>query len=167
MKKVLVDRLARAVEKNVPLLANVIINEDEELASPDDGFAAQARWKILSPNEDDVIDEAALQTIDGVRFQNPTVRDNIVPGVEGATKKNYSVTFDRPPFIQSTLQPSKLNGEFVYDRHGRHEYSKQPTTKTLPNIEYLHDRGISLLSHPADWFDIFFPKKNGGNVLHL
>ena len=62
----MVDRLARAVENNVPLLANVIINEDEELAPPDDGFAAQARWKILSPNED-VIDKAALQTIDGVR----------------------------------------------------------------------------------------------------
>ena len=116
------------------LFENVVVNEDEALIAPDDGFAAHARWKIVNPSEDDVIDEASLQTIDGVRFQNPTARDNIVPGVEGATKKNYSVTFDRPPFIQSTLQPTKANGTFLYDRQDRHQYSVQPTTTTLPNL---------------------------------
>ena len=65
-KKDLTDRLAKAVEDNVPLLENVVVNEDEALIAPDDGFAAHARWKIVNPSEDDVIDEASLQTIDGV-----------------------------------------------------------------------------------------------------
>lgn len=63
LKKELADRLVKAVEENMPLLQNVMVNEGEELAPPDDGFAPQARWKIIDPNDDDIIDEAILQTI--------------------------------------------------------------------------------------------------------
>ena len=116
-KSDLVERLKKAVEEKLPLLENVIVNEGETLVGAEDGFAAQAKWKILQPNEEDVVDEAALQTIGGVRFHNPTVRDNIVEGLEGAKKMNYEQRFDRPQFSSSCEQPVRgPAGNFVYDR---------------------------------------------------
>ena len=32
------------------------------------------------------------------------------------------------------------------------------TTVTVPDLEYLTEKGIDFESEPADWFNIYFPK---------
>ena len=64
------------------------------------------------------------------------------------------------PFVAERLLPEKnLRGRLKKDNKGNFNYSKQTLTDTVPNIEFLHSKGISLKSCPAKWFKIFFPRK--------
>ena len=74
-------------------------------------------------------------------------------------KRNYSEIFDRAPFICSAL-PSvrKPNGILKRKNNGEDVYEKQVTTVTVPNLAYLTELGIDFESHPADWFNIFYPR---------
>ena len=93
MNLALVGRLTEAVANNLPLAQDMQMNENEEMAPPDDGFTAHTKWKLLVPNENDVVDKAVSHTIEGDRSQYPAVQNNIVEGQEGAAKKNYKTTF--------------------------------------------------------------------------
>ena len=48
------------------------------------------------------------------------------------------------------------NGNFLYE--------KRLSEDTVPNIEYLHRNGIDLNSHPAEWFELFFPRCTSRNT---
>ena len=82
------------------------MNANEELAPPNNGFRAQAKWRLLDPNGNDIVDEVGLQTIDGARFHKPTVRDHNVEDKK-AQQVFYETTYDRPPFTEKRLQPQK------------------------------------------------------------
>ena len=100
--------------------------------------------------------------VGGVSFRAPTTTEaehntqfNARP-----KKRNYAEIFDCAPFAAEHLLPLRnQRGRLRKDNTGKQIYSKQATTETVPNIEFLIANGIGLESHPADWFDIFFPKK--------
>ena len=46
------------------------------------------------------------------------------------------------------------------DRQGKIIYEEKESTESWPNIDYLNGKRININSHPADWFDIFMPKKS-------
>ena len=51
------------------------------------------------------------------------------------------------------------------DSHGNYVYKKMASNITVPNLDlFLHN--INLDSHPAEWFNIFFPKLRTKNT-HL
>ena len=95
-----------------------------------------------------------------MQFQEPTVGEGeYVEGLDGAVKKNYDETFDRPPFISHAKQPKfdcsgnvevNNNGDVIYEERGHEE--------SVPNIDFLNKHGISPTSHPADWFNVFMPR---------
>ena len=159
LKAVLIQRLKEAVSQKVPLLTD---RPDDEVANnAGDGFDGGAFWQLLEP-EGPELDESCME-VDGVIFRAPTTTElehnSNYP--DRPKKRNYSATFDRSPFVSHhQLLPEKnLRGRFKKDNKGNFKYSKQTTTETIPNIEFLHSHGISLQSHPAQWFDIFFMQK--------
>ena len=102
--------------------------------------------------------------VDGVRFREPTVAEyEMVEGINNARKRNYPMEFDRPPFISHCKQPERIDGKLVKDEHGNYVYFVLPHTETLPNIDFLHSKGINTESHAADWFDIFLPMKRSAD----
>ena len=159
LKAVLVQRLKEAVQGNVPLLA---ARPDHEAANnAGNGFDGGAYWHLIEQGNEE-IDESIME-VDGIRFREPTATEaeHVAQHPDRPKKRNYSEQFDRPPFVgASTLLPEKnMRGRLRKDNKGKHKYIKQVTNATVPNIEYLHKKGIDLDSHPADWFNIFFPKK--------
>ena len=159
LKVVLIARLKEAITQNVTLLIDRPSHEVTNHAG--NGFDGGAYWSLLTPQDED-IDESVMQ-VDGIRFREPTrtEAEHQAQHPDAQKKRNYSETFDRDPFVQvELLLPEKnLRGRFKKDKDGKHKYSKQYTTDTVPNIDNLHKKGIDLNSHPATWFDIFFPKK--------
>ena len=159
LKAVLIQRLKEAVSQKVPLLTD---RPDDEVANnAGDGFDGGAFWQLLEP-EGPELDESCME-VDGVRFRAPTTTEleHNSNHPDRPKKRNYSATFDRSPFVshQQLLPEKNLRGRFRKDNKGNFKYSKQTTTETIPNIEFLHSHGINLQSHPAQWFDIFFPRK--------
>ena len=77
----------------------------------------------------------------------------------GATKDNYTLNFDRPPFISSCIQP-ELNRyqKPMKDRKGDYIYEDRTHIEALTNIEFLESHGISTPSHPVDWFNVLMPR---------
>ena len=99
--------------------------------------------------------------VEGITFRAPTTSEakHNSDFQDRPKKRNYAETFDRAPFVAERLLPEKnLRGRFRKDRNGNFIYKKQPTTETVPNLEYLFTKGIRLESHPADWFKLFFPR---------
>ena len=105
------------------------------------------------------VDESVME-VDGIRFRAPT-EDNISNHPDQPKKRNYSHQFDRSPFVteQRLLPEKNARGRFRKDAKGQFQYTKQTHTTTIPNIEYLFENNVGLDSHPADWFELFFPKK--------
>ena len=101
--------------------------------------------------------------VDGIRFRGPETseEEHISNHPDRPKKRNYNHQFDRSPFVvQEHLLPDKnMRGRFKKDAKGQFKYRKQIHTGTIPNIEYLFQNNVGLDSHPADWFEIFFPKK--------
>ena len=76
------------------------------------------------------------------------------------TKINYNLHFDRSPFIKSVLQPEiNTNGKIKMTSLGKCSYKESPTIDTVPNLSFIVDNGLGFDSHPADWFDTYFPRK--------
>ena len=69
----------------------------------------------------------------------------------GQPKKEYTLNFDRPPFISLCKQP-KLNRDQnpMKDRKGDYIYKDRTHTESLPNLDFLESHGINTTSHPAD-----------------
>ena len=157
LKAVLVERLKEAVAQNVPLLEN---RPDHEVANnAGDGFDGGAYWELLEADGGEV-DESVME-VDGIRFRAPTEEEHISNHPDQPKKQNYSHQFDRSPFVtEERLLPEKnARGRFRKDAKGQFQYTKQTHTTTIPNIEYLIENNVGLDSHPADWFEVFFPKK--------
>ena len=113
-KSELVARLREAVEKKLPLVAEMSAEVQANLAG--DGFALGAKWEIQEPDDGEVEDEAN-RVIDSISFREPTVGvADVLQGVKFAKKKNYRMVLDRPPFISSCRQPKRENGKLVYDK---------------------------------------------------
>ena len=76
----------------------------------------------------------------------------------GATKKIYTLNFDRPPFISSCKQP-KLNRyqKPMKERKGDYIYKDRTHTESLLNLEFLESHGINTTSHPDDWYNVLMP----------
>ena len=47
---------------------------------------------------------------------------------------------------------------------GKYNYKESPTTDTVPNISFIFDNSLGFDSHPADWFDPYFPRKRKENT---
>ena len=156
-KAELVARLREAVKKKLPLAEEMSAEVQGNLAG--DGFALGARWELQEPDDVDVKDESQ-RVIDSISFREPIVGiADVLQGVQFAKKKNYRMVLDRPPFISSCRQPKIVNGRLVYEKNGKCAYRNAPHTNTLPNVDFFHRRGINTDSHPADWYNCFFPIK--------
>ena len=89
-------------------------------------------------NDDNVCIEEYIREIGGKVFCEPTVRPaEYVEDENGATKNNYTLNFDRPPFISWFKQP-KLNR---YQKHMKYQkgdyiYEDRTHTESLPNLYF-------------------------------
>ena len=147
--------------QKVPLLVDRPANEVENTAG--NGFDGGAYWHLLEP-EGPELDESFME-VEGIRFRAPTTteEEHNANHPQRPKKRNYSQTFDRMPFVSERLLPEKnQRGRFRKNQKGEFLYKKQLTTATIPNIELLLEKGISLQSSPADWFDLF--SQGRGNV---
>ena len=82
-------------------------------------------------------------------------------GIVVIPRKEIFGIFNRGPFTSPPrLLPEKNStGNYRRTTDGNYVYSKQLTHLTVPNLEYLFQKGISFNSHPADWFNLFPPFK--------
>ena len=158
LKADLAKRLLEAVKVGVPV-QDLPVEQVENGAGA--AFAVGAYWKVLEQNS------AELPDLDrkGFRFREPTVPESEDVRREARVKKkNYDATFDRSPFVGTTLLPErKPNGKLRRDAQGTYTYKKMVSTKTGPNMEYIFKAGLDFESHPAEWFELFLPfnrKKN-------
>ena len=122
---------------------------------------------MLEP-EDEVVGEDDLQDTDGNQFCPPIAG---LPANEDTTqrapKKNYKEEFDRPPFLQQVKVPKNhLIGRTMRDYDGNVLYEVTNSTDSVPNIDVLHARDISIDYHPDEWFNLFLPiyKKRQENL---
>lgn len=97
-------------------------------------------------------------TVGSVRVRDPTMpaKEHELNRNERPKKRNYSEIFDRAPFTRSALLPSRNdNGVLKRKNTGEYIYEMQVNAETVPDIEYLTEKGIDFKSHNADWFDFF------------
>ena len=163
LKAVLQTRLLEAVANNVPVVGDRPVEEVENQAC--DSFQPGAYWKLLEPQGAEVDESNA--TIDGVRFRGPTMpaAEHEINSEHRPKKRNYGEVFDRAPFTSSVLLPvRKQNGTLQRKSTGAYVYSLQSSVETVPDLKYLSEKGIDLKSHPADWFNLFFPRNRDKNT---
>ena len=179
-KNDLVDRLVDAIEKNIPLVANLEVNERENLVL-DKEFAAGSRWELMKEDEE-VVDESDM-VVEGTVFVGPTedapmINDELNSEVTGAPgssdtrnkKRNYSrYIFDRPPFMRGKIQlPERIAGSNRFKLQKRNNGERKAQIKyhfvegstnddTIPNLDFLFEHNIGLESHPSDWMEIWLP----------
>ena len=119
LKADLVWRLVQAVTDGVQV-QDLPVGEVKNAAGP--AFAAGAYWKVLNQGN------AELPNLDkdGVMFREPTVPESEDAQREARVKKrNYEATFDRSPFVGTTLLPKrKSNGKLIRDANGVYTYKK-------------------------------------------
>ena len=156
-------RLTEAVENGVAIQEEQPRNEVINQAC--DSFQPGAYWKLLEAKGEEIDESNA--TINGVRFRAPTMpaAEHAVDSDHRVKKRNYEEIFDRAPFISNVLLPvRKVNGILQKKNTGEHVYKKQLCTEAVPNLEYLSANGIDKDSHPADWFNLFFPMDRDKNT---
>jgi len=163
LKADLVGRLKEAVAKNVPLLEDR--PEVEVANSAGIGFEPGAYWQLME-QEGEELDESFME-VDGVVFRAPTTteEEHLSDFAHKPKKRNYSMTFDRLPFIANRLLPVRnKSGRFRRKQNSEYIYKESPTVETIPNLNYIFSAGIGFDSHPADWFDLFFPRRRTKNT---
>ena len=87
-KEELRNRLRDAIERNLPIRAArdmAVTTGDEEMAGGI--FDPTAKWVLLKPDEDDVVNEDGLRDVDGEEYRAPTEPENEERG-EYAKKRN-------------------------------------------------------------------------------
>ena len=100
----LTESLKDAIEKNLAVVSD--LNEVEVEKFADEGFSVGAKWELEDSNDNDVCIEEGVMEIGGTVFCEPIVRPaEYVEDEHGATKNNYTLNFDRPPFISSCKNP--------------------------------------------------------------
>ena len=154
LKAVLIERLKEAVKNAVPIVQDRPPEVADNSAGKD--FDPGAYWKLLEPDGEEV--DESIMNVDGVNFRAPTVpeAEHNVEFDRRPKKKSYNITFDRLPFVCSVMLPIKRpNGGLKQKANGEYCYEKQSTTRTVPNLEFLFEKGINFDSHPADWFELF------------
>jgi hypothetical protein len=161
LKEDLVERLVKAVGEGVPLIADRASVVVENYAGV--CFQPGSYWKEMIPRGS-IIDDEAIMYVDGVQFRAPTTtaEEMEAPGYcRRPKKRNFSEIFNRGTFTSPPrLLPEKNStGNYRRTKDGSYVYSKQLTHLTVPNLEYLFQKGISFDSHPADWFNLFPPFK--------
>ena len=72
-----------------------------------DEFVLRAKWELEGEDDnDDICIKEGRRNIGGTQLRKPAVRPaEFVEGEYGATKKNYKLTLDFPPFISQRKQP--------------------------------------------------------------
>ena len=87
-----------------------------------------------------------------------------VPAGEGEfTKRNFSETFDRPPFTaMSPVIDIGRNGNPVKNRKGEVQWTNEIREKGRANKDWVEEHGLTEFSKPSDWFEALLPfkKKN-------
>ena len=157
LKAVLIARLKEGVSNNVPIVRDRPVAEANNSAG--EAFQPGAYWKLLEQAGPEV--DESVMNVDGVRFRAPTTpaEEHASAFAEKPKKRNYSEMFDRRPFIAERLLPEKNDrGKCKRDKDGKYCYKKQYSDKTVPNLKYLFKNGVNIESHPADYFDLFFPR---------
>ena len=93
-------------------------------------FTPTTNWKVLEPQEE--VLEDPVKKID---FRAPTIEEH----VDITTlKNNFNETFDHPMFKGRSSEGGVcLKGE--------------------PRAMWIHDRQLTVSSHPADWIDAMLP----------
>ena len=168
-KGVLVKRLKEGIQKNVPLLVDRPTEQMENSAG--DGFEAGAYWRLLEATGPPLDD--SIMEVDGILFRAPTTTEEEHKNAdfdERPKKRNFGESFDREPFVGNQLLPERIlkgkyRGQLKKNKVGNYIYKQQQSEESNPNLEYLFAKGIGFHSHPADWFNMFFPKKRSRRVL--
>ena len=71
-----------------------------------------------------------------------------------ATKQNYKEEFYPPPFVHYVKRPKfTLGNQLSRYGNGRILYEGVLSNSSEPNIDFLHSKGISINSHPSNWFN--------------
>ena len=115
--------LKDSIEKNLAVVSDLGEGEVENVAG--EVFSVGAKWELEAANDNNVCIEEVIREIGGTVFRDPTVRPaEYVEDEYGATKRNYTLNFDCPPFISSCKHP-KLNryqkpmkdrkGDYIYE----------------------------------------------------
>ena len=157
-KPTLTARLKNEIDKKLEVVCALGEVEVENVTG--EGFSVGEKWEPEAANDEDVCIEQGIKEIGGKFFREPTVLPaEYVEDENGATKKYYTLNFDRPYFISSCKQP-KLNryqNPMKY-RKGDYIYEDRTHTESLPNIDFLEKHGINTTSHPADWYNVLMPR---------
>ena len=142
-KAALVARLEDAIKNGVPLVANLTTEKARNLAG--ESFSPGAHWELL---------ECTGEFIQETReegFRAPTEPEGETSTVK---KRNYTQSFDRMVFTGKAELPKAY-------RNGRlsNKYQKVPCTETQPSMPFIRKHNLRRGSHPASWFEPFFPTK--------
>ena len=163
-KEELRNRLKDGIERNLPIRSArdmAVTSGNEEMAGG--VFDPTAKWLLLKPDEEDVVNEDGLRDVDGGEYRAPTEPENERRN-EYEKKRNYSHQFDRGVFTGTATVPQTRGRwkQLRFDEEGSVEYErmKQPIEDTTPNIEWCEGKGLGLDSHPVEWFNAFLPVKN-------
>ena len=135
-KPALTARLKDSIENNLAVLSDLGEVEVENFAG--EGFSGGAKWKLEAANDDDVYIEESIRGIGGTLFFDLIVRPaEYVEDEHGATKNNYTLNLDHPPFISSCKQ-TRLNRyqKPIKDRKGDYIYKDRTHTESLPNLYF-------------------------------
>ena len=136
-KTALPARLKDAIEKNLSVVSDIGEGEVKNFAGED--FSVGTKCELEAANDDDVCIEEGIGEIGGTVFREPTVRPAEYAEYEhGATKKNYTLNFDRPPFISSCkhLELNRYQNP-MKDQKGDCIYEDRTHTESLQNLDFL------------------------------
>ena len=166
LKKALVERLQKAVSENVPMMNNGGQQSSGENGATENVGAGQhfcptAQWKLL-----ECTGEFLNETATASNLRAPTVPFGETSLV---MKRNYAEEFDRMQFNGKATYPRRIRGLgniAIIDGVAQYEATKRPTNDTVPNIQWIKKNKLSLSSHPAEWFDCFFPRHKHGHDTH-
>ena len=114
--------------------------------------------------------------VDGEKFRGPCVpHEEFIRtgrGGGGQTKYAYPQCFPVEPFTHKVTMP-RLNtrtGKASVTANGDFIYVKKDCNRTVPNFEFLRERGITKNSLPHEWFTLFVPrykKKNAASIFTI
>jgi len=115
------------------------------------GFSEGAAWKELK-TEDEIVPEPNTNR----NLVGPTVPT----GEREFTKRNFTETFDRPPFTaMSPVIDIGRNGKPVKNRRGEVQWTNEIREKGRANKEWVDKQGLTEFSKPSDWFEALLPLK--------
>ena len=147
-KSVLIERLQRSIKEKVPIFQPGTDTQDSSATKCNLGvcsvFSLGSYWKFLTPNNEPVPNPIA-----NTLFHSPTNPEKINP-----TLHNYSIEFDRPPFVAQVKSP-KLNNfqKRTRDKYSDVEYEMNPVgDHGAPQQDFLDCHRLDENSLPEHFF---------------